>query len=156
MRLGIWLPLVLLALSGCECQDEQPDPAPIPPAKSELEGLRASVAQIQRGLSTPPLDVSYVLEWVAPMKAELDAAGTIHVSNAWLLESLEPAVVHFWDRNGALVGETVERITLPDDFRDRSTPRWEARFLVNAPAGAASLSVALGRSGLETERASLP
>ena len=154
MRLALVLTVALLA--GCECNDEPPDPAPLPPPRSESNGLRASVAEVRRGLSTPPLEVSYVLEWVAPPTGRVDVSGDIQISNVWLLEPLEPAVVHFWDRSGTLVGEAIQRVILPDQFRDRSIAKREVRFLVDAPAAAASLSVALGRSGLETERALIP
>lgn len=148
--------VALLAMAGCECNDEPPAPPPPPPPTSELHGLRSSVARLERAGTMPAVEVTYVLEWVAPMKAEVDPAGNIRVSNAWLLELVEPAVVSFWDGSGALVGETVERFGLPDEFRDRSVPRREVRFSVNPPASAKTLSIALGRSGLETGRAALP
>lgn len=160
MRQALLLTVVLLG--GCaggerphQPADDQPGPPVVPESASELGGLRASAASV-RSETWPYPEVSYVLEWVAPVMGEVDAAGNVRVWNVWLLEPLEPAVVRFWDRTGALMGETGEQVRLPDEFLRRSAPKFEVRLRVKAPAGAAFLSVALGRSGLETERVVWP
>jgi len=45
---------------------------------------------------------------------------------------------------------------LPEHFLDRTAQRTSASIAAQVPAGATAVSFALGTSGLETERISLP
>ena len=143
--------LAVLGLIGCRCGDTSP-----PASKPELEGLRSTVVVVRRPPSLPPIEVTYVLEWTGRAAGRMDSSGRIEISGVWVLEPLEPAVVHFWDATGKLLGETMRRIDLPDRFMDRSMARHEARFFIDLPVGATSLSVALGNSGLESDRVAAP
>jgi hypothetical protein len=121
-----------------------------------VHGLRASIVDVRPAGPGKAVEVAYVLEWDAPITAKVDAAGRIHVSNAWLLQPLEPVIVHFLDRSGAAAGEVADRAVIPDEFRDRTSRKRVVRLLVTPPTDAASVSVAFGRSGLETRPVALP
>lgn len=152
--------MVLAAsLAGCGYTDVSPDPPPPQqPAYSEVDGLRASLAltRSRHDMAPASIEVSYTLVWTVAPTVSIDADYNVHGSNIWLLDPIEPAVARFWDVKGDLVGETGQHVELPDPFRDRSVSKCEVQFLVAAPSGAVCLSVALGRSGLETLRAPLP
>lgn len=137
-----------LSLLGCCCSDQpQPD-------ASEVSGLRATIASTKR---TPQgVEVEYALEWVAPIEVEVDASFKITAENMWLLQPSEPTIVHVWDRSGVLVERHGERVDLPPAFLDRSVESFRTTLTLPYPASGESLSVALGRSGLESRRAPLP
>jgi hypothetical protein len=145
--------LLALAVTSCRCTDDPtpapPPPAPPAPSRAEVHGLRATSSG---AVVTGRLEVTYVLEWTAPPTFSRQPGGAVQLTNLWLLQPIEPATVNFWDGVGALVGETTQRIGLPTGFREGSTPRHEAHISLVAPAGAKSLSVSLGRSGLESDR----
>lgn len=148
--------VVVLSLAACRCEDDPPSPPPAPivsSGKPEKSGLRATVPKLVKGRR---LEVTYLLEWFAAPTAEVRADGTIYMTNMWLLESQEPITVRFWSASGDEVGRSGESILLPEPFRDRATQSHEVQLLVDPPAGAESLSVALGNSGLESDRRGLP
>jgi hypothetical protein len=136
-----------LVLLGCSCS-EQP-----PPDTSEVSGLRATIESTTR---TPQgVEVEYALEWVAPLKVEIDASFNITAENMWLLQPSEPTIVHVWDQSGALVQKHGQRVDLPPRFLDRSLPSHRVTLALPCPTSGQSLSVALGTSGLETRRVPL-
>jgi len=137
-----------LSLVGC-CGADQP-----PADTSEVSGLKATIASAKR---TPlGVEVEYALEWVAPVKVEVDASFNVTAENVWLLQPSEPTVVHVWDRGGALTAKHGQRIDLPTAFLDRSVASHRTTLVLPYPASGESLSVALGTSGLETRRVALP
>lgn len=123
----------------------------------ELSGLRATVSPARASEAVlGPSEVTYELEWTAQPEGWLDSSGTICVANIWLLRPLEPAVVRYWNAAGTQVGEGGQQLRLPDEFRDRVASKHEAPIRLDPPADAISLSIALGRSGLETARIAVP
>lgn len=143
------------------CTSPQPAPPPPPPASAvaEYNGLRTSIAKVQR--SATGIEATYVLEWTAKgaIECTIEPGGTLGVrgENLWLLEPVAPLYVRFWNATGDLVAETSQRIELPSRFRDYSETRREFSVLLpSAPSGAVSLSIALAVSGLETKRALIP
>ena len=148
------LALVACTLLGaCHCNDTAPPP---PATVDESGGLRASVPKVVRLAPTSRVEVSYLLEWTAAPTIVVAADGTARGSNLWLLQPSEPVYVRFRDAGGQLVGETTDRIDLPPPFLDRSVARHEARLMLDVPAGSATVSVALGVSGLETRPTVVP
>ncbi|MBX3467963.1 MAG: hypothetical protein KF878_13910 [Planctomycetes bacterium] len=144
---------VCLALAAC-CSEEQPPPLPPPPA--ELHGLRASASRVERLAGSDLLELTYALEWVAPPRVEVDPDLSLRASSLWLLQPNEPVTVRFLDASGAEVGRVMQRVDIAPEFVARSRRAYEALLRVDAPAGAASLVVSLGRSGLNTRPATLP
>lgn len=149
---------VVLTLAGCRCEDEPPPPPPPPPVAKvgnpEVSGLRATIQKLSPGAGR--LELTCVFEWYAAPTSELRADGTIFMSNVWLLAGQEPLWVRFWSPAGAELGSALDRVLVPEPFRRRLSATHECELLVAPPAGATSVSVALGNSGLETERRALP
>lgn len=152
---------LVLALAGCRCEDEPPSPPPPTPpvakvGKPEVSGLRATIQKLSAGGPGGRLELTCVLEWYAAPTSELSADGTLFMSNVWLLEGQEPMWVRFWSPSGAELESALEQVLVPEPFRRRLSATHESQLLVAPPAGATSVSVALGNSGLETERKELP
>ncbi len=146
-RLGALLVLGL-SLGGCCCTDQQQ------PDNSTVSGLKATIVSATR---TPQgVDIAYSLEWVAPLKVEVDSSLNVTAENLWLLEPSEPMIVQVWDRDGGLIERLGQRVELPSAFRDRSVSAHRATLSVSPPSSGESLSLALGGSGLETRRVALP
>lgn len=149
----------LITALGCGTVDDQaPGSKPSPPEPTfELSGLRATVSPslVDDG-ALGPIEVLYELEWTAEPEVWVDPDWNVRSSGIWLLGPLEPAIVRYWDATGAPVGEGGHRIVLPAEFRARDVPRLAALVPIDPPIEATSLSIALGRSGLETARIAVP
>jgi hypothetical protein len=113
--------------------------------KPELGGLRATVGSIAPADGTS-VAVRYVLQWTDPR-------------NAWILDQDEPVNVSFWDMKAQpplLISVEIKRIKLERGFLAGTTASNSASVTAQVPPGATAVSLALGTSGLETERVPLP
>lgn len=152
---------LLVLLLGCHGDDPPPPPppAPLPPiqaSSSRVSGLQATVSRVAQAPGTGRMELTYLLEWYAAPTSEVTQDGRIQIYNVWLLRGLEPVTIRFWGAPGAPPVEVGERVVLPEAFLRRTAPSHELHLLVDPPAGARSVSIALGNSGLESERERLP
>jgi len=113
--------------------------------KPELDGLRAAVTEVS--WDGGALTIGFTLRWTgAPL--------------AWRLDREVPVNVSFWDS----LAEPAHRVSVETDFvslpkaflaRSADTATTVVRAQ-GAPPGATAVSLALGTSGLETDRIALP
>jgi hypothetical protein len=111
--------------------------------KSEIDGLRASVGDISRDGET--ISIRYTLQWT-------------HSRDRWRLEGEEPVNITFWDATvdtARRISIATEPVSLTGPFLARSTDTVNIRVRAQVPSGAAAVSLALGTSGLETDRVPL-
>lgn len=111
---------------------------------TELDGLLASINSITR-LDSTQLEIEYKLQWGKD-------------SDSWVLNPTEPANIFFWNAGGQRVDndDLYETIIIEDGFLDRSIQTNTVLFTSSIPQDAVEVSVALGNSGLETKRKSIP
>jgi hypothetical protein len=112
--------------------------------KPEVDGLRASAGDVSRDGEI--VSIHYALRWTDRR-------------NGWRLNPEAPVNISFWQSNvepGKLISIEIGYVSLPNAFLARAIDVTEATLRVKAPAGAGAVSLALGRSGLETERVALP
>ena len=112
--------------------------------KPEVDGLRASAGDVSRDGDV--VSIHYTLQWTDRR-------------NGWRLNREEPVNISFWQANADQARRLSIEITyvdLPKAFLARSVDTADATLRAKAPAGAAAISLALGASGLETERVALP
>jgi hypothetical protein len=113
--------------------------------KPEVDGLRAAVSDVSWDGGT--LTIGYTLHWTG---------GPF----AWRLDREVPVNVSFWDsitEPAHRVSVEIDFVALPKAFLARTSDSTAA--VVHArgvPPGAAAVSLALGTSGLETDRIALP
>ncbi|NUO08935.1 MAG: hypothetical protein HUU08_09710 [Candidatus Brocadia sp.] len=112
--------------------------------KKKIDGLKASITSIS-WVSTSQVEIEYSLERIKPTKT-------------WVINPSEPANIHFWNKKGQRVDndDIFEIITIDPDFIDGKRNVITALITSNVPNNAISVSVAFGRSGLETKRKKLP
>jgi hypothetical protein len=112
--------------------------------KPEVDGLRASAGDVSRDGEI--ISIHYTLRWTDRR-------------NGWRLNPEAPVNISFWQSNvepGDLISIEIGYVSLPNAFLARAVDMAEATFRIRAPAGAGAVSLALGRSGLETERVAVP
>jgi hypothetical protein len=111
--------------------------------KSELNGLSSSIQRIDR--VGDQVEVVYGLEWSS-------------ATPSWDLKAIEPVVATFRDRDGGALTPAAPPafISLEEEFLRLDEKQTSTTLRVPVPAGASTLSLALGASGLETPRVVVP
>ena len=112
--------------------------------KPEVGGLRAAASDVSRNGDI--VSIHYTLTWT-------DRSGH------WRLNREEPVNITFWQSTAdspRRMSIDVGYVSLPAAFLAHAKDVTEATLRAKAPAGAVAVSLALGTSGLETERIALP
>jgi hypothetical protein len=105
--------------------------------KAELAGLSSSI---------PSIVWRDKLQWGNP-------------NGSWILNRREPVNISFWDTKSKVlrrVAIEVKSILLSQNFLYRADKTMTANIEVSVPPNATAVSVALGTSGLETDRVPIP
>jgi hypothetical protein len=113
--------------------------------KPEVRGLRSTVGSVAHPDDTL-ITIQYILQWTDP-------------HNAWVLDQEEPVNVSFWNMKAqppSVILVEIKLIKLERGFLAGSTTSMSASITAHVPPGATAVSLALGTSGLETERVQLP
>lgn len=148
--------LVALSLVGCPEPGPGPGPKPTDPTGlTTLSGLSATIPKVTR--TSGSLEVHYRLEWTGEPTAKTDPnTFVVTATNVWLLDPNETVSLRFWDAAGSPTGTIDQQIDLSQGFAERDAKLSLTPILVNPPAKSRSVSIALGRSGLETSKVGLP
>lgn len=112
--------------------------------KPEVDGLRASAGEVSRDGDV--VSIHYTLRWT-------------NRRNGWRLNPEAPVNISFWQANAEparRISIEIGYVTLPKAFLARTVDTADATVRAKAPVGATAVSLALGTSGLETERIALP
>jgi hypothetical protein len=113
--------------------------------KAELAGFSSSIPSIV-WRDNSAISISYKLQWGNP-------------NGSWILNRREPVNISFWDTKSKVlrrVAIEVKSILLSQNFLYRADKTMTANIEVSVPPNATAVSVALGTSGLETDRVPIP
>jgi hypothetical protein len=112
--------------------------------KPEVDGLRASASDVSRDGEI--ISIHYTLRWTERR-------------NGWRLKPEAPVNISFWQSDvepAQRISIEIGYISLPNAFLAHVVSSAEATLRTKVPASAGAVSLALGTSGLETERVALP